>query len=329
MNNRVTIKDIAEKLGLATSTVSLALKDHPGISQKTREKVKKMAKKMGYVPDPMAKALATGKSMMVGVLAPHLLSFVPELLKGIEKALEKSNMGLLLRTYEDNEAKLTEVVEFLIEKGVEGIIAVVGVPHHIKIVTATTDLPVIFVSGAVQKAPGILITVDGFSGTFEATCHLIKQGRKKIVHLAGPPTYSYRGRNYPYPATVERKKGYEAAMGMAGMEPIVYHTGFSVEEGYKITQLIWKEEKPDAIVAAADYIAIGAMKFLLSNNIKIPDDVAITGFDDLPVCEMLYPSLSSVRIPAKNMGEIAVTMLGKDIKESIILKPQFIRRQTA
>ncbi len=333
MTKKITIKEMAEKLGLAPSTVSLALKDFPGISEETRKKVKDLARELGYMTDE--KNLTREKHGLVGVIVRDLSSFVPELIKGIEYALEENDSGLLLRSHRGDPKRLKDIAKFMKNKKVGGVIIATGVADYPRIAKEILgDLPIVVVSGAVIEIEDTLITVDGFEGTFKATVTAIeevtrrKNTRPNIVFISGPEKYIFKGIETDFPPTAERKGGYEIAMKSHGLEPVVFHADYSVESGYETFKKILKHQKPDAVVASADYIAIGAMRAALEEGYRIPEDISFIGFDDLPVCDMVHPPLSSVRIPAVEMGKIAVSVLGRSIREKIILKPEIVRRKS-
>jgi len=309
----ITIKDVARQLNVSVSTISRAFNDKYDIKKETRERVLRAAAEMGYHPNPIAKKLIQQKTFNIGVVVPEFINaFFPEVIIGIQEVLIKNNYQILIM--QSNECYETELenVKTLEENMVDGLI--ISLSRETKNLEYYQSLirqgyPIVFFNRTNDALAASKVIFDDFKWSFFATEHLIKQGYKKIYHLS-----AYRH------LTLGQKRinGYKKAMAKhhIAMNPEwVIETGLYVEEGDKIMQLIIdKGEIPDAIFCVNDMTALGAMRAIKRNGLKIPEDIAVAGFSETPFAELVDPPLTSVMQPTYEMGEIAAKLLLKQIE---------------
>jgi LacI family transcriptional regulator len=296
---RVTIKDIARKVGVTPATVSMVINSSPKISQKTKEKVLQAIKEMNYHPNYIGRSLVKGKTNNIAVVASFFASlFALESVRGIELNLRKTNYNLILystRGLEEKERDMLERIYY--ERRADGIIIISLKAEKPLIEQFKKDgIPLVFLEELCDGAP--TVKFNNIKGAHMAVDHLIKSGRKNIAIVTGD-----HGQN-----AEERLKGYKDALKENNMEfskdnvfPVL---SYSFEEGEEILiNMIKKNKKIDAVFCAAgDISAIGIMDAAKNHGIKIPQDMAIIGYDDIYISNLTSPALTTVRQPIAQMG---------------------------
>jgi len=312
----ITIKDVARQLNVSASTISRAFNDKYDIKKETRERILQVANEMGYHPNPIARKLIQQKTFNVGVVVPEFInSFFPEVIMGIQDVLIKENYQILIM--QSNESYETELknVKTLEENLVDGLI--ISLSMDTKNLDCYQNLlrkgyPMVFFNRTNDDLVASKVIFDDYKWSFFTTEHLINQGCKKIFHLS-----AYQHLNL----AKKRINGYVAAMKKHGLtvDPEwIIETGLYVEEGERNMQSIIDDaDIPDAIFCVNDMTALGAMRAIKRNGLRIPDDIAVAGFTETPFAELVDPPLTSVRQPAYEMGEIAANLLLKQIESEI------------
>ncbi|SKB95583.1 LacI family DNA-binding transcriptional regulator [Dyadobacter psychrophilus] len=335
----ITIKDIAKALGLSTSTVSRALRNSYEINPETKKLVMEYAERMNYRPNPIALSLRDSKSKSIGVIIPEIANhFFSQLINGIESIAY--NLGYHVVIFQSHESYEREVANtnYLVSRKVDGLL--------ISLSSLTTNLfhfqdlmerglPIVFLDRVPNAIETHKVVVDNFAGSYEATEHLIKSGRKRIAHLTSPIYLSI---------TTERLAGYKQALEDYGLpfdESYVkycYHGGkVATENEAAVQEMLEMPEPPDAIFTASDRLTTGCMSVLQKKNIKIPQQIAIVGFTNISVAELLNPPLTAVVQPAMEMGQQAVELLIRliehpqktDVFETRSLKTSLIIRESS
>ncbi len=317
----VTIKDVAQKAGVSVSTVSKVLNQNYPVSEKTRKKVLKAIQELNYTPNPTARSLVLKKTHTIGVILPDIHGdFFSEIIKGIDKKAREFGYHVLLTSSHSNLKELDEALLSLVNGKVDGLIIMNPTLRTSYVETRLLKkMPVVLLNccGDIQNADVILI--DNYTGAYNLTKHLIKHGHRKIAVITGPVD------NFD---SIERLKGYKDALREAGIEPVQefeFRGDFTKETGYEVMKAILAlPEKPTAIFALNDDMAIGAVQFAKKMGIKIPQDIAIVGFDDIPMAEYIQPSLTTVRVPMDKVGVLAAEKLFKRIRKEEE-KPKFTK----
>ena len=312
----VTIKDIAKALGLSTSTVSRALRDSYEISPETKQLVLDYARQINYRPNPIALSLKEKRSRSIGVIISEIAnSFFSQIINGIESiAYSKGYNVIISQTRESYEREVINM-DFLSSRSVDGfLISVSTETKDFSHISALYErgLPIVFVDRMVESIDTHKVLADNFKGAYEATTHLINNGYKKIAHLASSEYLSI---------TRERVAGYRQALADAkmvldeGYLKHCLHGGMIYDEvDNAINELMQLKQKPDAIFASSDRLTTNCLRYCRTKKIDIPADLAMVGFSNMDITELLSPSLSVVRQPAFEMGEVAASLLIKTIE---------------
>ncbi|MEO6314688.1 MAG: LacI family DNA-binding transcriptional regulator [Chitinophagaceae bacterium] len=312
----VTIKDIAKALGLSTSTVSRALRDSYEISPETKQMVLEYAKQINYRPNPIALSLKERRSRSIGVIISEIAnSFFSQIINGIESTAYSKGYNVIISQSRESYQREVINMDFLSSRSIDGFL--------ISVSTETEDfahirdlydrgLPIVFVDRVIDSIDTHKVIADNFKGAYDATTHLIKNGYKRIAHLANSEYLSI---------TKERAAGYRQALEDAKMDlnegylQHCLHGGMIYDEvDYAMNELMNHKHKPDAVFASADKLTTNCMRYCRAKGIVIPDDLAIVGFSNLDLTELLSPSLSVVRQPAFEMGEVSAELLIKTIE---------------
>lgn len=315
-----TILDIAKELNVSKSTVSRALKDHHSIGEATKKAVNDLAKKYNYHPNNIAYSLSKNSTRTIGVIVPLLSHYYfSTVISGIEELAYKSGYKVIICQSAESYEREVIVSQALLSSRVDGLLVSISREtensDHFR-VYQEKNVPIVFFDRVCPDMEASSVTVDDYQGAFMAVEHLIKEGRRKIAHFAGP-TLLEISRN--------RIDGYKAALLKHGLpfdEKLLIDcgTGLEQENGSKAAQdMLDAGTKPDAIFAICDPIAIGVMITLKKNNIKIPDEIAVVGFCDEPVAKVVEPQLSSLVQPAFSVGEVAVELLLNQINNKTLL----------
>ena len=332
---RVTISDIARKLNLHHSTVSMAVNNHPDVSPTTREKVLALVKELDYNPNYVARNFKSRKSTTIGVIVPTITNnFFAHAISGIESVVYKAGYYVMLCQSNESYEKELLTVNALISNRVSGSIAcpsqTTKTYEHFK-KFLRQRIPLVFYDRECQGIETSKVVVDDYEGAFNAVEYLINSGYKRIAHLAGP-TYISNSFN--------RYKGYLAALKKYHIpvdEKLIIYGSFIEKhgtEGFKKFQQL--EELPEAIFAVNDTVAIGAFREIKKNGLKIPDDIALVGFSDDPIDTLVDPPLTTVSQPAYKIGKTAAELLIEQIEcennqfepRHIVLKTKLIVRNS-
>lgn len=335
----VTIKDIAKALGLSTSTVSRALRDSYEISPETKKAVLEYAQSINYRPNPIALSLKEKRSRSIGIIVCEIAnSFFSQIINGIESiAYDRGYNVIIAQSHESYDREVINV-QYLASRSIDGLL--VSVSSETKDLEHLKNLhergfPIVFFDRVVDEISTHKVIVDNVKGAYDATEHLIKAGYKRIANLAGSEYLSI---------TKERLTGYRQALeahGRSFNESCVQHClhgGMVYGEVEQALDLLLKQkEKPDAIIGCADKLTTNCLRYFKKNKIKVPDDIALVGFSNLDLTDLLSPSLTVVRQPAFEMGQVSTDLLIQLIEskrpvkdfEKRVLPPQlFIREST-
>jgi LacI family transcriptional regulator len=303
-----TIYDIAKELNTSASTVSRALKNHPAISIVMREKIQQLAIDKGYQLNTFAQNLRTRKTRTIGLIVPHIESyFVASVVGGIEKVLNENNYNLIIsQSFETSEKEITNS-NTMFHNRVDGLlVSVTGdstqILHLQKFLEK--NIPVVLFDRASKEIDCIQIVIDNFNAAYQAVSHLIKQGCKNIVHIAG---------NQNSMVYYNRFKGYKQALldnNLPFYSENVLTIGLNTYSGAKAAEEILKlGKKIDGVFAANDSSAIACMSVLKDGGIKIPQNICIVGFNNDPMTKYVEPKLTTIDYPGKTMGEMAANKL--------------------
>jgi LacI family transcriptional regulator len=307
-----TIKDIARKLKISPSTVSRALKNHPDISDSTKNAVNELAQKMNYRPNALALSLKQNRSNTLGVIIPEIVHyFFSSVISGIEDVAYDAGFNVIICQSSEKYDREVANVNTLQAYRVDGILVSVSKEtknySHFQNIRKN-KIPLVFYD---RVAPGLKtdqVIIDDFEAAYRATKHLTDTGRKKIVHFTAPQNLLI---------AQQRKNGYLKALADAGIttgDELIFQADNYEKARVAVLEILKNNKKFDGIFAVNDLTAIGAMQTLLKRGIKVPDDVAVVGFSDGRFSGITDPTLTSVDQHGYEMGTVATEMLLKRIQ---------------
>ncbi len=306
---KVDIKEVARKAGVSIATVSRAFNDSSRVKAPTKEKIQKISKELNYIPNPIARSLSKKSSETIGVVLPDLFGeFFMDIIHGIDEEAYKHNWFVILSSSHSKRNILETLVEFMGSGRVDGVILMAPqIDERINEIIKKSKRPVVLINAgdSVDINCGANFKINNFEGAYNITEHLIKtHNYKKIGFVSGPKD------NYD---ALERAKGYYKAMHKNGLtvdESLVVPGNFLLESGYAgLKKLLNNKIVPDAVVMANDMMAVGAYQAAKELGYKIPDDIAVVGFDDIYLSQFLAPRLTTVHVPIQDLGRKAVLQL--------------------
>jgi LacI family transcriptional regulator len=304
----VTIYDIALKLDLSSATVSRGLQDNPAINKNTRKKIQDTARQMGYRHNTFASSLRKQKTNTIGVIVHELNSnFITSVLAGIEKVTTEAGYDLIIAHSSESYEKEAANALNLFHKRVDGLIAslafnTTGLEHYTSF--EEKGIPLIFFDRVEEKSDNTKVIIDNYKCGYQATQHLIEQGCKKIVLV----TATLKRNVY-----AQRHKGYADALfdnGIAHDKNLVLIKDLSEQCGIEAAKEILKMKPlPDGAFITNDFSAAVCMQTLKEYGIRIPEDIAIVGFNNDAISKIVEPQLTTINYPGIDMGEIAARNL--------------------
>ena len=304
----ITIYDLAAQLNLSAATVSRALNDHPAINKHTRKKIAELAIKLGYRPNNFASNLRKQKTNTIGVILHELRSqFMTSVLSGIEKIATEANYDLIIAHSSESCKKEAANATNLFHKRVDGVIASLAFDTsnllHFE-PFKRIGIPVIFFDRVFEESEGAKVIINNRKAGFDATTHLIEQGCKRIAHVTA---------NLKRNVYSERLKGYQLALADNGIKynnKLVIINDLSEEASTKATKkIIAMKPRPDAIFFTNDFCAAIAIQTLKKEGIRVPEDIAIVGFNNDVISKIIEPKLTTINYPGIEIGEIVARNL--------------------
>jgi len=308
MNQKLTIQDIAKLAGVSKATVSRVLNHKPTVDPAIRERVMKIVNERGFVPSITATVLRGGRTQLIGVLAPPLTSpYVPEIMLGVAEVTDRTSYEVVLYTISPARNHSDVLDRILAMKLSTGLLAIMPgqlgshLDHLYK-----QGVPIVTIEDQVAPTKTPWIGIDNVSSAYEATHHLLSLGHRRVGHVLGPSEYL---------CTRERYQGYCQALREHGLEPdpkLVWQGDFTPGGGRECARAVFtlpRDEWPGAVFIANDQMAFGFMDVAEQNGVRIPADIAILGFDDMPMSAFAKPGLTTIRQPHHEMGEVACELL--------------------
>lgn len=309
---KITIRDVARKARVSTATVSRVLAGVDVVSEDLADRVRSAARQLRYQPSRLARSLRSRKAHTVAVLIPNIQNpFFTGVLRGIEDLLQATDYTLILGNSDDNPTRERGYLDLLRAEGVGGLILVPGLegarPYR-EVLDA--GVPIVAIDRFVDDLEADSVTVANADGAAAAVRHLIGLGHRRIAIITGPENVS---------TATERLAGWSTAMKEAKLphgKELVHHVPFRQEGGYAATgKLLALPEPPTAIFAASDFIALGVLRALHERRLRIPEQVAVVTFDDMPWAAALQPPLTAVAQPTYQIGATAARLLLERIRQ--------------
>ncbi len=319
MAGKLTIQDIARLAGVSKATVSRVLNHKPDVDPTTRERILRIMDEQGFVPSVTAAGLAGGRPRIIGVLVPSLTwPFIPEIVQGVAEYVERSSYELILyslsytshlyanggngKTLVERSGAVDRIVDARLTAGLVAITPGPSAKHLTQL--HGQGFPVVLIDDQGLPASAPWVGADNRSGAYQAVRHLINLGHRRIAHIKGPANYQ---------CSLERYQGYCQALTEAGITPdpsLVIQGDFEVPSGYAAAHILFSmSERPTAIFAANDHMAWGVLEVAEDLNLRVPEDVALVGFDDMMTSAHKRAPLTTVSQPFHQMGQRAAELL--------------------
>lgn len=331
MAKRSTARDVAEMAGVSRTTVSFVLNDVPGvrISDDTRQRVIAAAQQLSYYPDATARRMVTGRTNVIGFVlrqSPDQVfadQFLPQVLNGLTHAAAAQGYHVMIEPIPP-ENKTGAYLRLVHERHVDGIILSGPRFDDEELLRFHAQGWPVVMLGQLPKADLLFVDIDNVGSAATATRHLIKLGHRHIALITNA------GRTYT--AAADRLAGYQQALEAAGIpydETLVEFGDFSPHSGVKsMDRLLQLSPRPTAVFAASDTVALGALQAIRVRGLRVPDDVALVGFDDVPLSELVDPPLTTIRLPAYGLGWGAADLLIRAINQEVIRQRSVLLEST-
>ena len=323
---KVTLKHIADELGVSAMTVSRALNNSGSVQGKTQERILETARQMGYRPNHIAKSLVSRRTYTLGVVIPEIShSFFPEVIRGIEEVVYDKGYQIILAHSSEDAVREQEVVEMLLSKRVDGIM--ISCSQNTEDASffeniAKTDTRIVFFDRCIEDIGISCIGVNDRNAAYKITEHLINLGKRRIAHLKGSGKVSI---------TKNRLLGFEEALHQNRVNTfseLIIESGFQEKGGYEAMKVLLDlptHKRPDAVFAVNDPVAFGAMEAINEAGLRIPEDMALVGFSDDIRSPLMSVPLTTIHQPAYDMGTKAASKLirlienDKELQEKVML----------
>ncbi|MCX7787575.1 MAG: LacI family DNA-binding transcriptional regulator [Spirochaetes bacterium] len=329
---QITLAEIAKQLGVSTATVSLALQNKPGISEKTRLDVLEMAKRLGYVYNRSAARLRMQRSFTIGLIVPNLLNpFFTELTNSVEERIEAEGLSLLLAKTSEDPHRQQKAVQSMLEYRVDGLLICPAIGTRAADLQILLDarLPFVLYTRSLKGLPADYVGTHNKKGTQIATEFLLKRGHRRIAFIGGLSTSLTRK---------ERFAGFRDALQKAGI-PLIDTLNIpcetSIKGGYESIQLALRSQpNPSAVVCYNDIVAFGVILGLWASRIAPGKEFPVIGFDNIADASIWSPPLTTLSAPPGLIGQEAVKLLLKRISspdsppEKVILSPTLVVRES-
>lgn len=320
--------DVARLAGVSHQTVSRVLNDHPNVKEQTRIRVRAAIAELGYRPNRAARALVTGRSQLIGVVARNSTLYGPaSMLTEFEQAAADAGFAVSVGSVRElDRSSISAVVDRHLDQRVAGLVVIANVASAAEALAEIPgDVPVVFIDG--DPASGRpLVTVDQVAGARAATRHLLDAGHETVWHVSGPTDWF---------DSAGRIQGWKQTLLEAGAEvPPLLSADWSAAEGYRTGQMLARMPEVTAIFTANDHLALGILRALHERGRRVPHDVSIVGFDDVPEAAYFIPPLTTVRQAFGDVARAALSLLLGQMRDDagtahqIVVPPQLIVRES-
>ncbi len=307
----VTIKDVAREARVSVASVSRALNGSANVTEITRRRIIGVAERLRYVPHSAARSLITRRTQTVGALLPDLFGeFFSELIRGIDLAARARGLHLLVSSSHGNPSEAAAALRAM-QGRVDGVLVM---SPHVDAAFLTQhlsdSLPAVLINSPAQSERYATLNIDNYGGAFAMTQHLIAAGFRSIAFITGPDG------NFD---ASERLRGFNDAVA-AGKQPIdvqIFHGDFTEESGNRAGKSVCESKhRPRVVFAANDMMAIGCLLAINEAGLRVPDDIALVGFDDIPIARFVSPPLTTVRVRIAELGRSALERLAAQFDSS-------------
>jgi len=330
----ISISNIAKHAGVSKSTVSRILSNKGKFSEDTREKVLQIVKKLNYSPSMVARSLRNRRTKTIGLLLPDIVNpFFPEIMKGVENVASENGYAVILCSSNEDVQKEFMYFHMFENRWIDGIIysGVTGTKEEAQNVRVILEqnIPVVLMDREIEDYFASVVMIDNEKAAYDATFYCLELGHKRIGFIAAPLKVKI---------FQKRLEGYRKALQKHGVEfdaSLVVEGDLTIRSG-GITgkELLARKDPPTAILASNDLMAIGAMREIQEDGLRVPEDISIIGFDDIPTASLVTPTLTTLAQPKYEMGVEAMNLLIRMMekkgasKSKIVLDTQLVVRES-
>jgi DNA-binding LacI/PurR family transcriptional regulator len=308
---QVTLHDVATASGVSAQTVSRVVNQRPDVSEVTRAHVWETIRRLGYKPNTLARGLVSQRSHVLGVITLPLNDyFCAQIITGLEKHARTMGFACQMSFTSDSASDLRGLIDDMLARQVDGI--VILTPKRFADPELFVEVPIVTVAHKLDNPRAINVDVDNVDGAYQAIRYLLSLGHRAIGQIVGPSDW--------IPAS-DRIEGARRALAEYHLTPspayIVECQEWSVQCGYEAARdLLAKSPEITALFCHNDWMAVGAYRALREANLRIPEDVNIIGYDDLPICQFLDPPLASVSQPSQGLGRLVAQLVMNTIEQA-------------
>jgi len=314
MSRRVTLSDVAEKVGVSSQTVSRALNNKPDVSEETRRQILRVARQLGYRPNAVARSLSAQQSHTLGIITPHLNDpFYATVVANLEKEARRRGYTSFVSfiEYEYHPQDALSAYESILQRQVDGLVLLAPDPRTYEKIDF--PVPLVSLAGPINHPQVINIDIDNIDGAYQAVRYLTELGHRQVGVICGPQHTK---------ATADRLEGARRALAEIGssLDPsyIQRSEDWSLDQGYKAAKLLLAQQSNlTAIFCQNDWLALGAYRAIREHNLRIPDDISVIGYDNVPVCLYVSPPLSSVQQPKATLGKLLAQLLINAVEQGV------------
>ncbi|HZM22267.1 MAG TPA: LacI family DNA-binding transcriptional regulator [Anaerolineales bacterium] len=332
----ITIKELALRAGVSHSTVSRALNNHPALARGTVERIQQLAQELNYVPSGFARSLKTNRSYMLGVIVHRIADpFYSEVLAGIQNVAHQFQYSMFVSAFESDMERQDSLIRGVLGRQADALIIGDSFFTSEHVDELSIRVPAVFIHNRAEVLPHSIYH-DDINATRALTRHLLDLGHRRVA---------FGGNQRGGLLHQQRREGVVTELESAGLElrreyDLLATDGQMSSGAWLAKQLLEMPERPTAIICYNDMQAIGVMQTLQQANLRIPEDISVTGFDDIPLAEFLYPALTTYSQPIWELGQmaarVALCLLGENVNESLVSEPfitmhgrLIVRRSTA
>ena len=327
-----TIKDVAKAAGVSISTVSHVLNGTRFVRPDTTEKVMSAVAGLHYAPSAVARSLKQSRTRTLGMLVTRSANpFFAEVVQGVEDACYRQGYQLLLSNTANDEQRQLACLQSLVERRVDGLIllSIADTPLLRQQLATLNEMPLLLLDTDIAGIKALRVKGDSIKGGYQAARCLLAQGRREIGFI---------GHTSRHPVTEERLQGVRHAASEQGVgipDSWIIDGNLDCESGYSaMCRLLHLPERPDAVIAANDLMAMGAMRAIQEQGLRIPEDIALIGYDDIALTAYTSPPLTTIRQSGDKMGQMAAETLiaaiagNGECEHSVVIEPELVQRGT-
>ena len=321
----ININEIARVAGVSIATVSRALNNNGSVKEETRQKIQRIARELNYKPNPIARGLSRKKTDTIGVILPEMVDeFFTEIIRGIDEEAYRTNNYVMVASSYSQRNIVETLLEFMGSGRVDGLILMIPqINDDVSTLIYKSKRPIVLLNNNIKNNKFVSFNINNFQGAYNVVEHLIGHGYQNIAIIQGPEGNIDAD---------ERYRGYLQALknhNLPVQNSLIIPGEFNIKSGYYgFIRLMSQPEKPDAIFTANDMMALGVYEAARTSNIKIPQDVAVVGFDDIFLSRLLSPRLTTIHVPIVELGRKSMRYLLKMINNQVDPKKSYCEELT-